>query len=243
MNYFLTLLCVLMWMNIEAWASPMPYVIQNQASIQNSGKKSVLVFDPKRLDLREVMEGDKISVKVLIRNTGKQTHQVVRLESSCGCTSVEPDTRVLAAGGFTVLHIDIDSFGKRGDVKKSIVLTDEQGNQSTAWLHLHVKKNPHAMNGKRSLFDGSCGRCHFDPAKGKETGRAIYAAVCVMCHGQNAKGGYAPSLHHHDLSVLQHLITHGTGTHHMPAFSQKQGGPLNTMQINALSRWIISLDD
>jgi len=236
------LLCVFFGI-VEAWASPMPFVIQNQGSVQISGEKSLLVFDPQVLDLGKVLEGDKISAQILIRNTDKQEHNVVHIESSCGCTSVEPDTRMLPAGGFTSLHIEIDSFGKRGDVKKSIVLTDEHGNQSTAWLHLHVENNPHSINSKRSLFDGSCKTCHFDSAQGKQSGRAIYAAVCVMCHGQNAKGDYAPSLRQHDLSVLQYIISHGTGTHHMPAFSQDKGGPLNAKQINALSRWIISLDD
>ncbi|MDQ6974652.1 MAG: cytochrome c, partial [Mariprofundaceae bacterium] len=139
---------------------------------------------------------------------------------------------------------NIDSFGKRGNVKKSIVLTDEQGNQSTVWLYLHVKDNPHANASKQSIFDGACGKCHFDPAQGKETGRAIYDAVCVMCHGQNAKGDYAPKLAgYQNATVLQYIIRSGTGTHHMPAFAQNKGGPLNAKQINALSRWIISLDD
>ncbi len=242
-SLILVCVCVFVWMNVEAWAAPMPYRVQNQGSVQLSGEKSTLIFDPQVLDLGKVLEGDKISAQVLIRNTGKKTHQIVQLESSCGCTSIEPDTRMLSAGGFTSLHIEIDSFGKRGDVKKSIVLTDEQGNQSTVWLHLHVANNPHAMNSQRSLFDSSCKTCHFNPAQGKQTGRAIYAAVCVMCHGQNATGDYAPSLRQHDFSALQYIISHGTGTHHMPAFSQNKGGPLSTRQINALSRWIISLDD
>jgi len=222
----------------------MPFVIQTQAEVAVSGEKSDLIFDPVTLNLGDVLEGENISASVLIRNIGKQSHQIVNIESSCGCTTVAPDTRMLAAGSFTVLHINIDSFGKRGDVKKTIVLTDQKGNQNTLWLHLHVKANPHAMNDHRSLFEGTCAKCHFDPAQGKQTGAAIYAAVCVMCHGVEGQGDYAPKLAgHHDLSVLKQLIGHGTGTHHMPAFAQKQGGPLSTMQINALSRWIISLDD
>jgi len=233
-----------LWVSANAWASPMPFVIQNQGQISVSGEASVLLFDPSDLNLGDVLEGEKISASVLIRNTGNRSNQIVHIESSCGCTAVEPDTRMLAAGAFTNLHIDIDTFGKRGEVKKSIVLTDQKGNQSTLWLHLYVKENPHAMHSQRSLFDGSCGSCHFDPAQGKQTGAAIYAAVCVMCHGIEGQGAYAPRLvGHHDINVLEQLIGHGTGTNHMPAFSQKLGGPLSARQINALSRWIISLDD
>lgn len=228
----------------DAWASPMPFVVQNQGQIEVTGKASDVVFDPSELNLGDIVEGEKVAASVLIRNTGNIRYSIVNIESSCGCTTVEPDTRILEAGSFTRLHIHIDTFGKRGKVKKSIVLTDQKGNQSTLWLHLQVKKNPHLASSSRSIFDGACASCHFEPAQGKQTGKAIYAAVCAMCHGQGGQGAYAPKLvGHHDVNVLKYLIEHGTGTHHMPAFAQKLGGPLSTMQINALSGWIISLDD
>ncbi len=203
-----------------------------------------LVFDPSELDLGEAMEGEKVTATLLIRNNGQGFAQIVKVESSCGCTTAEPETRMLSPGSFTALHIEIDSFGKRGDVRKSITMTDQYGKKSTAWLVLHVKSNPHAMGENRSIFDGKCASCHVDPAKGKVLGSDIYKAVCVMCHGAGAKGAYAPSLlAMHDEDVLRELIANGTGTHHMPAFAQKKGGPLTQKQISALTKWIISLDE
>jgi len=205
---------------------------------------SNLVFDPSELDLGEVVEGKRITATLLIRNNGQSFAQIVKVESSCGCTTVEPETRMLSAGSFTPLHIEVDTLGKRGDVRKSITMTDQFGNKSTAWLRLHVKRNPHVMGENRSIFDGKCAACHVAPAKGKVLGPDIYMAVCVMCHGEGAKGAYAPSLLEiNNEDVLSELIANGTGTHHMPAFAQEKGGPLTQKQISVLAKWIISLDE
>jgi len=203
-----------------------------------------LVFDPVELDMGNVLEGEKAIATILIRNNGHGFAQIVKVESSCGCTTVEPETQMLAAGAFTALHIEVDTLGKRGDIRKSITMTDQNGKKSTAWLTLHVQSNPHAMGENRSIFDGICASCHVEPAKGKVLGSEIYTAVCVMCHGLGARGGYAPSLLAiNDEDALSSLIANGTGTHHMPAFTQEKGGPLTQKQINALAKWIISLDE
>ena len=203
-----------------------------------------LVFDPIELDMGDVLEGEKATATILIRNNGDGFAQIVKVESSCGCTTVEPETQMLAGGAFTPLHVEVDTFGKLGDIRKSITMTDQYGKQSTAWLMLHVTKNPHVMGENRSIFDGKCAACHAAPAKGKVLGFEIYTAVCVMCHGAGAKGAYAPSLLAiNDEDTLSALIANGTGTHHMPAFAQNKGGPLSEKQINALAKWIISLDE
>lgn len=213
-------------------------------SVQATAKSVALVFDPAALDMGDILEGDKATASILIRNDGDGFAQIASVTSACGCTTAEPETRLLAAGAFTPLHIVVDTFGKRGDIRKSITMTDGLGNESTAWITLHVKSNPHAMGEGRSIFDGKCASCHFDPAKGQTTGIAIYNAVCVMCHGVNAQGAYAPALvGHHELDILSTLIANGTGTHHMPAFSQDKAGPLSPQQIKSLAKWIISLDE
>lgn len=203
-----------------------------------------LVFDPVELDMGTVLEGEKATATLLIRNNGKEFTQIVKVESSCGCTTTEPETRMLAGGTFTPLHVEVDTFGKTGDIRKSITMTDQDGVQTVAWLTFHVKENPHAMGENRSIFDGKCAACHVEPARGKVVGSEIYTAVCVMCHGVNAKGAYAPSLRElDDAAMLTGLISNGTGSPHMPAFAKGKGGPLSDMQISALVNWIISLDE
>jgi len=234
---FLIAMCLLMF---ALYGNASEKLESNLSVVEAKG----LVFDPIELDMGEVLEGEKATATILIRNNGDGFAQIVKVESSCGCTTVEPEIRMLAGGAFTPLHVEVDTFGKLGDIRKSITMTDQYGKQSTAWLMLHVTKNPHVMGENRSIFDGKCAACHVEPAKGKVMGSEIYTAVCVMCHGVDAKGAYAPSLLAiHDKYALSELIANGTGTHHMPAFAKEKGGPLSVGQINALVKWIISLDE
>jgi mono/diheme cytochrome c family protein len=79
--------------------------------------------------------------------------------------------------------------------------------------------------------------------QGKTTGKAIYDAACLMCHGEDARGAYASALTGHDDAIaLQYLISHGTGSPQMPGFAIDAGGPLTQKQVFTLSKWLLSLD-
>jgi len=204
-----------------------------------------LVLDPVMQDLGTVKEGSHVFATVLIRNNTQQTAQIIDIEASCGCTQATPDQRILAAGEFTVLNIDVDTTGKIGRVKKNVVVTDQAGRQSTAWMTLTViaADDPHRSVPNHSIFEGKCARCHVLPAQGKTSGKAIFSAVCAMCHGANAEGAYAPKLTgFDDIDTLTMMVADGVDPRHMPGFAQKNGGPLTPKQMHALIKWLMSLD-
>lgn len=205
---------------------------------------SALVFEPDHVDAGEVREGDSAIVYLRVRNAGEQLASIVDVTTSCGCSVAEPEERLLMPGGFTRIKLTIDTFAKQDDVRKWVELSDDQGRRSRAWVTLKVAANPHLDTGSRSIFDGKCGSCHFAPAAGQSNGQAIYQAVCSMCHGAGGQGAYAPKLAgHRDTAMLAALIATGTGSRHMPGFARAQGGPLTEIQIEALSRWLATLDE
>ncbi len=205
---------------------------------------SDLVFEPAELDMGSVREGEKAIGYLRIRNAGHSMEQITEMRTSCGCSVAEPEDRVLMPGGFTRVRITIDTFAKQDRVRKWVELVDGKGRRSRAILYLKVLPNPHLDASARSIFDGQCAACHFDPASGKRQGAAIYRAVCSMCHGENAGGAYAPALRgHRDKDTLGALIAHGTGSRHMPGFARSEGGPLEPAQIRALADWLAGLDD
>jgi len=209
----------------------------------HAGGLPLLHVQPEILDMGTVKEGEEARGTLFVRNNSDATITITDVQSSCGCTVVEPKSRVLAPGAFTELEVTIDSTVKQGDVKKSVQVTDSAGNVAKAILKLHVIENPHLVREGRGLFDGKCAACHVDPVQGKKTGKAIYDAACLMCHGEEASGAYAPALTgYEDLTALQYLISHGTGSPQMPGFSKKQGGPLTQKQVLILSKWLLSLD-
>jgi len=204
---------------------------------------SPLVIQPAKMDMGEVMEGKEASATLFLRNTGPLPIHVSKVETSCGCTAATPETRELAPGAFTPLHIRVDTTGKRGQVKKNVTVFDSQGGKVQAWLTLMVQPNPHigAMKGK-GIFDGKCASCHAEPAKDKMQGGAIYKAVCAMCHGEKAEGAYAPALRGRDAASLSSVLVNGLGRQ-MPSFSREKYGPLSRAQIASVSTWLSELDE
>ncbi|MDX8401949.1 MAG: c-type cytochrome [Mariprofundaceae bacterium] len=205
---------------------------------------SVLVFEPSHVDFGTVRMGEAVEGWLRIRNSGERMMQIAAVETSCGCTTAEPEERLLPPGGFTRLHVTIDTFAKRGEVRKWVEVIDATGRRSRAVIRLRVlpAEHPAAMTVGRSLFAGDCARCHAEPARGLRHGAAIYRAVCAMCHGEGGKGGYAPRLAGLDAAVIQDIVTEGGGTPAMPAFSAARGGPLDAAQIEALVEWLSGLD-
>jgi len=216
----------------------------NQEMDEPVAQASSLVFEPAVVDMGTLMEGDDVVAYLRVRNSGETMQQIVDVQTSCGCSVAEPEESLLMPGGFTRIRVTIDTFAKQDDIRKWVLLTDADGKTSKAWLTFAVRPNPHLAGSKRSIFDGKCATCHFEPAKGKVAGVDIYGAVCAMCHGVNGKGGTAPAINHiGDSDIFSALIANGTGSQHMPGFARKAGGPLSEKQISALSRWLSTLDE
>jgi mono/diheme cytochrome c family protein len=149
---------------------------------------------------------------------------------------------LLAPGAFTLLHVTVDTFAKRGRISKQVWVTDDRGHTATAVLRLTVRPKPHMRIAGRSIFDARCASCHAAPAAGQHEGAKIYAAVCAMCHGADARGAYAPSLRGwHDAAALARRIGDGAGNQYMPGFAKRHGGPLDAAQLRTLSHWLASL--
>lgn len=108
----------------------------------------------------------------------------------------------------------------------------------------------------QAVFKNNCATCHYSPLVNK-MGEDLYVAGCAICHepGRWAEARKEPAdLHHRaemvpDLNALSHpmtpglwkiLITNGGGKDKagnpklMPAFLQKNGGPLTEQQIDSL---------
>ncbi|MDQ6993707.1 MAG: DUF1573 domain-containing protein [Mariprofundus sp.] len=204
--------------------------------------QSKLIFEPDVIDAGSVLEGEKAVLFLRVRNSAGQMMSISSVTTSCGCSVAEPEQHLLMPGAFTRVKVTIDTFAKQDGVQKWVELTDDAGGRSRAKLMLDVKANPHMQASNRTIFDGKCAACHFSPAKGKQSGATIYQAVCVMCHGKGGEGAYAPKLAGiMGAASMAAVIAAGTGSQHMPGFSQKNGGPLNAAQIGALSAWLSKL--
>lgn len=205
-----------------------------------------LHMQPELFKLGDIKEGEAAIATFLLRNNNNEAIEIIDIQASCGCTVAEPDSYIVAPGGFTQIKVAVDSTAKQDNIRKTIFITDSLGNKASATLSFNVVENPHLniQTGQKGIFDGQCGSCHFEPLQMKVKGAEIYAVGCAMCHGEQADGAYAPVLNaFEDASTLTRIINEGVGKPQMPGFAKAHGGPLNPTQVEALTRWLMSLSE
>ena len=87
-------------------------------------------------DFGEVLEGYTVSHVFVLENTGTTTLQIVRVRTSCGCTTADLDTNFLEPGESVELEVYIDTAGFSGSISKSIYV--ETNDEATPRLTLRM---------------------------------------------------------------------------------------------------------
>lgn len=191
----------------------------------------------------------------------------VTVGCGCTTTKLPPMPWKLAPGTNGEIKASIDLKGKSGNISKTLTVMSTAGHQVLT-MKVNIGKDPVAAMAERqanmerakadhqAVFKGDCMKCHFTPAAGK-MGEPLFAAVCAVCHAPEdwaVARGEPPTSHHRadfvpDLAKLDHelsrkslkiTIANGTGRSGalMPAFSQRNGGPLTDEQIESLVEYI-----
>jgi cytochrome c553 len=96
---------------------------------------------------------------------------------------------------------------------------------------------------RQAVFKNDCATCHVKPGEGKY-GKALYDAVCAICHEAEHRATMVPDLHAIKTATNEQFwqtwIAHGKPGSFMPAFSTADGGPLSDMQIANLAAYLDS---
>jgi len=195
----------------------------------------------------------------LFTNTSSSEVVISNLQTSCGCTVAQmPETPWhLPAGTNGEIKATMNLAGKQGHVTKQITVNSSHGtkallvsvnmptNQPTATENARGDRNANmalAKTNRQAVFVGDCRSCHVDKGVGK-LGKELYAADCGVCHDSNIRAAEVPDLRapktvrDHDFWV--NWITLGRPGSMMPAFGEKDGGPLSKEQIDSLVAYLV----
>lgn len=185
-----------------------------------------------------------------VTSTELVIHEV---SASCGCTTVDvPSTpwRV-PPGGRGTIGVTMDLLGRVGTVTKSIFVDTSLGNETLtvrakvpgggpkglAFLSERERNQVLASRDRQRVFRDDCARCHAEPGRGKE-GKALYEAVCAICHDSENRASMVPDLKHLPTPLSrvewEHWIAYSVPDTLMPAFLQSEGGPLTQAQVDSL---------
>ena len=180
---------------------------------------------------------------------------IQRVHTSCGCTTAQLPAMpwVIDAGGEGAFAVTMDIRGKRQQVTKKVYLYTDKGFKAlsvrvvipdgdTAVSTERLRNLQIAAADRQAVFRGDCARCHSEPAKGKQ-GRALYQAVCAVCHEAEHRADMVPDLRRleptPDEAGWRRWVTHGKARTLMPAFAEAEGGPLTPEQVSSLVDYLV----
>ncbi|GIV22585.1 MAG: DUF1573 domain-containing protein [Bacteroidia bacterium] len=113
-------------------------------SPEELAKAPKAVFPVTEFDGGEVLEGQTVEYRFVVRNEGKSDLVIESVKASCGCTAVEPADKVLKPGQSTEIVARFDSRGRLGPQHKTI--TVETNDPLNGRAILHLKANVVAVN-------------------------------------------------------------------------------------------------
>lgn len=172
---------------------------------------------------------------------------------SCGCSvaSMPAKPWTLKPGEHGQVTVTTDVRGKRGSLVKTAIVYASSGTRVLTYqVDIQEPSTPEerarnqslAKTDRQAVFRGDCAKCHAEPAKGR-TGKELFTAACGICHEAEHRASMVP-----DLKTLKkpttreywlRWIAHGKLDTMMPAFGQKEGGPLTEGQIESLVEFLV----
>lgn len=181
---------------------------------------------------------------------------ILSAHGSCSCTATELPTLpwTIPPGGKGEFGATVNLEGKSGILPKSVTVTTDKGYKEL-WMRITIlppviptltdaeraRGVEIAKADRQAVFKADCATCHAKPATGKY-GKALYDAVCAICHEGEHRATMVPDLHNLNVPTSNEFwrtwIAHGKAGSLMPAFSTAEGGPLTDMQIAVLAAYL-----
>jgi hypothetical protein len=105
----------------------------SKLSSEDLKKAPKIEFENKVFDFGTIKEGDSPSSEFKFKNTGKSDLVIRKVKATCGCTAVEPATKVISPGATSKIDVTFRSRGKKGVQNKTVtVITNDPENPTVS---------------------------------------------------------------------------------------------------------------
>ncbi len=187
-------------------------------------------------------------------NTSSTLVVISNAVTSCGCTvaSLPVQPWPIPPGSNGQINVSMNLAGKQGRVTKQVTINSSEGSKAltvnvnmptTAPVSAENMRGDRNLNmalakaDRQAVFKGDCRSCHVDKGVGK-MGAELFAADCGICHDSPHRAAMVPDLRApkapRDQDYWMSWITYGRPGSMMPAFGEKDGGPLTKQQVDSL---------
>lgn len=151
----------------------------------DAGPTPKIVVEQSSIDLGTVLEGDKVGVSWILKNTGQANLIIEHTRATCGCTVVTLDEKdkVIPPGESLKFKAKFDSRGRRGLQKKYIsVYTNDPAQpitklRFTAMVHTLFEIKPASLMNMGTVRRGETGKRSIDILPGRERERVEILAL------------------------------------------------------------------
>ncbi|HEY1717200.1 MAG TPA: DUF1573 domain-containing protein [Verrucomicrobiae bacterium] len=219
---------------------------------------NVLAWDSAMKETNVTAEVENAHFVFYFTNLSPGSVTILNVHPSCGCTTAQlpPLPWTIPSGSNDQIGVTVNLAGKNGTIFKYIDVSTDKGSKR---LNLQVTILPPVIRtmsdadrahgvaaakiDRQAVFKNDCATCHVKPGEGKY-GKALYDAVCAICHEAEHRATMVPDLHAIKTATNEQFwqtwIAHGKPGSFMPAFSTADGGPLSDMQIANLAAYLDS---
>lgn len=98
-----------------------------------------LVLDQLEIDWGAIYSGEKREHRFILTNAGDEPLEIVKVHSSCGCTTAMATQQLIEPGEQAELTVQFNSKNFHGQVVKRVVITSNDPQQPKIQLHLKAK--------------------------------------------------------------------------------------------------------
>lgn len=95
-----------------------------------------IVFDEKTFNFGKLKHGEKITHTFHFENEGERDLIIRATDATCGCTSPEPDKKVIPSGESGAIKVIFNSFGKHGKQHQRVTVIANDPEQPVTTLHI-----------------------------------------------------------------------------------------------------------
>jgi mono/diheme cytochrome c family protein len=233
-----------------------PVYVPDTSHASEALATNTLVWDSTSKETNATADAGSAHFVFSFTNVSAGNVVILNVRTSCGCTTAQlpPLPWIIPAGTNGQIGAIVNFAGKSGTLLKTMTVTSDKGFQ-TLMLKITIlppviptltaadrERNMIAAKADRqAVFRGDCATCHVKPGEGKY-GKALYDAVCAICHEGKDRSTMVPDLHNiktpTNVDFWQTWTAHGKAGSLMPAFSTTDGGTLSDMQIASLAQYL-----